>query len=149
MLLLCAGVLIFIISQTSSGKVSSADISTVSQNTAVYVNADAVKEADANMIKRLYGLDPSSYEGIVLYYPVSNMDADEMCIIKLKDTSQQETVRAALEARLETQLKSFEGYGIEQTAMLNAAQIYVSGNYALYFSGDGAAEALAAFKASL
>ena len=64
------------------------------------------------MVKRLYGLNPSDFDGCLLYYPQTNMEAEELLLLKLRDTSQQEAVRAAVEARLETRrpypLSSFQ-----------------------------------------
>ena len=69
---------------------------------------------------------------MTLYSPASNMDAQELLIIKLKDNSQAEAVTEAINARLETQMNSFEGYGIEQYAMLENHILDVQGNFILY-----------------
>ena len=109
-----------------------------------------VLKADNLMIRRLYGLDPAAYESCCLYYPSTNMVAEELLIIKLTDTNQQEAVRSAIEARLQTQKASFDGYGIEQYDMLTKdAVIEVRGNYVLYVVNAGAQEALQAFLAAL
>lgn len=146
MALLVILLIVFIISKNSTGKISSADINTVGEQIYSYVSAEKVNKAEVNMIKRLYGIDPSEYDGAILYYPISNMDADEMLLVKLKDISQQSVINNAIDNRLSTQLNSFEGYGIEQTNMLNNSVIYVSGNYAMFFSGNNASAALSALK---
>ena len=97
---------------------------------------EPMQEADNQMIKRLYGIDPSQYDGVMLYYPDTNMGAEEILLVKLKDVSQQEEVSKALDARVTTQKKSFEGYGADQTAMLEKAKTIVKGNYILYVSAD-------------
>ena len=78
-----------------------------------------VQKADGRMLRRLYGLNPSDYAEVVLYYPASNMGVEELLLVKLNDTAQTETVEAAIGARLGAQKQSFDGYGIEQTALLN------------------------------
>ena len=83
------------------------------------------------MLGRLYGLAAGDYEGVMLYCPTTNMGAEELLVIKLKDTAQQETVKAALEARIQTQKNSFEGYGVTQFEMLEKAVIEVQGNFVL------------------
>lgn len=90
-----------------------------------------MQQADNQMVKRLYGLDPGSYEGLVLYYPTTNMGAEELLLVKLSDVSQQDAVRAAVEARVASQKSSFDGYGVDQTEMLENCVIEVQGNYIL------------------
>ena len=91
------------------------------------------------MLRRLYGLNPSDYEEIVLYYPASNMGVEELLLVKLNDTAQTETVEAAVEARLAAQKQSFDGYGVEQTALLNNnAVTEVRGRYVLFAVGVNA-----------
>ena len=103
-------------------------------------------KADNQMIKRLYGLDPAAFESCVLYYPTTNMMAEELLIIKLSDTAQAEAVAAAIESRLETQKASFDGYGIEQYDMLtNNAVVEVRGNFVLFVVNAASAQARQAF----
>ena len=60
-----------------------------------------------------------------------------------------EAVTEAANSRLETQKNSFEGYGAEQTALLNAAVLEVRGNYVLYVVHPDAPAAQQAFLDSL
>ena len=107
-------------------------------------------EADNQMIKRLYGLDPSAFESCILYYPTTNMMAEELLIVKLSDMSQQDAVRAAAEARLQTQKNTFEGYGVEQFDMLtNNSVIDIRGNYVLFVVNPNCDEAQKAFRGAL
>ena len=97
------------------------------------IDMENMLEADNQMVKRFYGLDPSDYAGCILYYPNTNMMAEEVLIVKLKDVSQQQTVTDAIEARLQTQKNTFEGYGVEQYDLLtNHAVVEVRGNYILF-----------------
>ena len=77
------------------------------------------------------------------------MDAEELLIVQLKDVSQQETVKAAIDARLETQKNSFEGYGVEQYALLEKSVVDVEGNYILFVVNEQAAKAQSAFLQAL
>lgn len=98
-----------------------------------------VQKADGRMLRRLYGLNPSDYAEVVLYYPASNMGVEELLLVKLNDTAQTETVEAAIEARLAAQKQSFDGYGVEQTALLNNnAVTEVRGRYILFAVGVNA-----------
>ena len=110
---------------------------------------------DNQMFKRLYGLDPEAYDGVLLYYPTTNMNAEELLLIKLKGSSQeeireqQEIVQTAMETRRQTQMHTFEGYAPQQYATLEHSVIDVQGNYLLFVSGDFAQQTQTAFEKSL
>ena len=126
--------------------VSNADPAEVAEAVVETIDMENMLEADNQLIKRFYGLDPASFEGCILYYPTTNMMAEEVLIVKLKDMSQQAQVRAAIEKRIETQKTSFEGYGVEQFELLeNNAVIEVRGNFILFIVNADSAEAQKAF----
>ena len=126
--------------------VSNADPVEVAEAVVETIDMENMLEADNQLIKRFYGLDPASFEGCILYYPTTNMMAEEVLIVKLKDMSQQAQVRAAIEKRIETQTTTFEGYGVEQFELLtNNAVIEVRGNFILFIVNADSAEAQKAF----
>ena len=133
----------FLVLLQSDGKISDTSIEDVSAAATDSLDMSAMQVADSNMIKRLYGLNPSEYEGIVLYYPVTNMDAQELLIVRMKDTSQQDTVAASIESRLTAQKNSFEGYGVEQFELLSNSITEISGNYAFFIVHPDAKTVLA------
>lgn len=110
------------------------------------VDTENMTLAENQMVKRLYGIDPANFEGCVLYYPTTNMMAEEILIIKLTDESQQDAVRQAMEARLQTQKNTFEGYGVEQFDLLsNYCVLEIRGNYALFVVSKTCTDAQKAF----
>ena len=136
----------FLIIMFGGNTVSNAKPEDVAAAVVETINMTNMVEADNQMVKRLYGLDPSSFEGCILYYPTTNMMAEELLIVKLSDVSQQEMVRKAVEARIATQKNTFEGYGVEQFEMLsNNAVVEVRGNYVLFVVNAASAEAQKAF----
>ena len=129
---------------------SNADPVEVAEAVVETIDMENMLEADNQLIKRFYGLDPSSFEACILYYPTTNMMAEEVLIVKLKDMSQQEQVRAAIEKRIETQKTTFEGYGVEQFDLLtNNAVVEVRGNFVLFIVNANSAEAQKAFLKAL
>ena len=125
---------------------SSADMADVEAAVTAEIDMTNMLSGDNKMIKRFYGLDPAQFESIVLYYPTTNMMAEELLIVKLSDMSQQEQVRSAVEARIATQKTTFEGYGVEQFEMLsNNAVVEVRGNYILFVVNGNSAAAQKAF----
>jgi len=138
-------VLVFVLSLTGQDKQSNAEFTDVSAAVIETLDLSEMQEADNQMIKRLYGLTPADYAGICVWYPTTNMGAEEVLIVKLNDMSQQEAVAAAAQARLDTQMNTFEGYGVEQVALLEKAVIEVRGNYIIFVCNDNVDAAVRAF----
>ena len=142
--------LVYLFSMFGGNVASSAKAEDVAAAVTETIDMSKMLEADNQMVKRLYGLDPSAFESCILYYPNTNMMAEELLIVKLSDMSQQEMVRAAVEARLATQKNTFEGYGVEQFDLLiNYSVIEVKGNYVLFVVGKTCADAHKAFLGAL
>ena len=140
---------VFILFDLFGDRTSKADINAVADETAKAAGFDDMTRAENRMMKRFYGVNPKEYDGAVLYAPQDNMDVHELFIVKLKDVSQQETIERAIEERLDTQIKSFEGYGAEQVALLQKHVLEVKGNYVFYMVGENAQAARKAFLNSL
>ncbi len=136
---------VFLISGRLSNRISITDFSTMAKAVTEATDLTPMQEADNQMLKRLYGLDSSLYDGVLLYYPTTNMGAEELLLVKMADTSQAAEVQAAMENRLATQKKSFDGYGAEQTAMLEKSILKVRGNYALFISAEDPVKVRQAF----
>lgn len=124
-------VVLFLSTKLAEGKESQTEFSVMCEAVTAAADLTPMQQADNQMIKRLYGLEPADYDGVLLYYPTTNMGAEELLLVKLKDPAQQETVAAAIEARLNTQKASFDGYGVEQYAMLEKSVTELQGNYVL------------------
>lgn len=148
-ILMVIGLLVFIILLQMGTPDSQSSLEEVSQAVSASVSLEGMEESSNQMFKKFYGLNANDYEGVSLYAPASNMDAEEILIIKLKDSSQAEAVTAAVNKRLETQKSSFEGYGIEQFDLLEDHILDVQGNFILYVVHPEASKADQAFKDSL
>ena len=127
---------VILVSGRLSSRISTTDFEVMAQAVTEAVDLTPMQAADNQMLKRLYGLDGTEFDGVLLYYPPTNLGAEELLLIKMEDTSQAEEVQAAIENRLATQKKSFDGYGAAQTAMLEKSIIKVRGNYALFVSAE-------------
>ena len=138
-LLLAAMTVVLLILLVGSAPDTDISLGEIEAVTAPQLLQGEAQKADERMLRRLYGLNPSDYEESVLYYPGSNRGGEELLLVKLNDTAQTETVEAAVEARLAAQKQSFDGYGVEQTALLNNnAVTEVRGRYVLFAVGVNA-----------
>lgn len=142
--------LVYLFSMFGGNTASSAKAEDVTAAVTDVLDMCNMVQAENQMIKRLYGIDPASYESCILYYPTTNMGAEELLIVKLSDMSQQDSVRAAAEKRLATQKTTFEGYGVEQFDLLtNHSILEVRGNYILFVVHNSCDDALKAFLKAL
>lgn len=149
-MLLSLGLLcLFLGGQLSQGKESAAPFEAVCAAVESAADMSALQPGDNQMIRRLYGLQPADYAGAALWYPVTNMGAEEILVIKLRDMSQQEAVLAAMERRIASQIAVFEGYGPAQVALLESAVTDVQGNYLLLAVHPTSGDILRAFRDSL
>ena len=139
----------FIVFDMRRDPISNAQIDTVEKAVVSVSDFKDASPSENRMVKRFYGLNPKDYEGAILYAPSDNMDAKELFLIKLTDVSQSDAVQDAIEERLDTQKKSFEGYGAEQTKLLNDHVLEVKGNYILYYVGGNTSKVRHAFLDSL
>ena len=142
--------LICLLTMFGSNKISNADPAEVEAAVVAQLDMSAMVKADNQMVKRLYGLDPAAFESCILYYPNTNMMAEELLILKLSDTAQQQSVRAAIEARVETQKTTYDGYGVEQYALLtDNCIIDIRGNFVLFVVNADCDAAQKAFAGAL
>lgn len=109
-------------------------------------NADQCREAEARELRKYYGIAEEDVEEFALRLPVSNMDAAELCVVKCASDQGAQTVAAAMQKRLDSQIGLFENYGVEQMKLLRAARIVTAGPYAALIIDEKASDAEAALK---
>lgn len=147
---LCVAALIVMLTlMLSANRESNTDFETMSGAVTAAADLSTMAEGDNQTLKRLYGLSAADYDGFLLYYPTTNMGAEELLVIKLADKDQQQAVSDAIVSRKKKQMDSFEGYGIDQYAMLEKSIVEVQGNYILFVSAADPAAVQKAFLGAL
>lgn len=112
-------------------------------------DASHMKEEGAMKLRSLYGLTENEYQEVVLYTPVSNMDAQEMLLIRCKSEDQAAQVEVAMKERNKYMVSIFESYGVEQMGIINKAVIDVQGTYCLYVCDENSAAVKDAFETAV
>lgn len=69
----------FLYTQTMQNRQSSASFDAVSSAVLQSIDLTDMQEADAQMVRRLYGFAPSEMDGCLLYYPATNMGHGSCC----------------------------------------------------------------------
>lgn len=136
----------FLISREGSNDVP---VDTIEKNITKVVKTEGMTKGSAQDLKKYYGLNANDYDGVMLYIPNDVMSVNEVLVIKVKDESQTEDVEKAIDNRLDTQKKSFEGYGVEQTKLLRSAIVESKGSYTLLAVSKDADSIDAAFRKSI
>ena len=107
---------------------------------------EKMNEAGAMKLKALYGLSANDYQETALYTPASNMDAQEMLLVRCASEEQTKEVEAAMNKRIKDLVNLFESYGVEQMGIINKAVVKVKGLYCLYVCDENSAKILSAFE---
>ena len=121
----------------------------IKDNISEVVDFDGMEKGDAKSLKRYYQLNINDYDGAVIYVPKSNMDVNEMLIIKVKDEEQISSLEDSIDSRINYQLQSFEGYGPEQCDLVNNYELKVRGNYVFFAISKNAEQLKDAFLKSI
>ena len=129
---LLAFIAVFLILICTSGNYADKPMEEITAVLSQAEGIEALKEGDANDLRRYYNLEEGELEGFMLYLPTSPMDADELLVVKMKDEQQASAVEQAILQRQASQKASFEGYGAQQTALLNGYVLEIKGRYAFY-----------------
>lgn len=113
------------------------------------VKTEKMQKTTDRYFKKYYGLNAADYDSVLYYAPVSNMDAEELLVIKLKNSNQAEAVTDAILKRQSDKEQSFEGYAPEQYALAQDYILDVQGNYILFVVDPKAEEIDNAFAGAL
>jgi len=103
-------------------------------------------KGNGKSLRRFYGINPNDLEEFAIYTPKSNMDVDEMLIVKVKDLSQIESIEDSIDSRVNNQLENFNGYGVEQDSLLENYEIKIKDKYVFYAVSKDAENMKDAFK---
>ncbi|GAB6181931.1 hypothetical protein JCM14036_32500 [Desulfotomaculum defluvii] len=88
--------------------------------------------ADYPKLKKLYGISRAEIEDFVLYRAPSNIKADELAIIKVKDPKYIDGVKEKVLQRAARQATSFRDYVPEEYYLIEKKIVKVKGNYILF-----------------
>lgn len=110
---------------------------------------DGMIKGDSKSLRRFYGINPNDLDGFAIYTPKSNMDVDEMLIVKVNESSQIEIIEDSIDDRVNKQIENFNGYGVEQVALLENYEIKVKDKYIFYVVSKDAENIKELFKESI
>lgn len=80
-------------------------------------------------LMQFYGLDYEQFDSYIYYKSDKALSVEELLIVKAKDRADLASVKEAAESRIQSQIKTYEGYGPKQVAMLKNAIVTLRGSY--------------------
>lgn len=101
------------------------------------INASILKTADlTNMVqgdvkklRKLYYINKNEVENFILYAPKTNMDANEVLVLKVKDEESVKILKDKIEARVDKQSDSFASYRPELKEVIDDYELKEKGQY--------------------
>lgn len=105
-----------------------------------YATNSSLKKEDKKYIRKHYKLEEQDYQDMILYVRNSLMEADEFAVIKEEDKTKRSFIKQQMEQRMRNKLKSFEGYGAQQSALIKAGYVFEKGNYVILVVNQKASE---------
>ncbi|WP_178019319.1 DUF4358 domain-containing protein [uncultured Paenibacillus sp.] len=91
-----------------------------------------MKQGDAERLNKLYHLSSGDVADFVLYTASSNVKADELLIIQLKEGSEKEPVLAKIEERIAAQTVKFKDYRPEEYHLIEKCVLKTHGLFILF-----------------
>lgn len=113
------------------------------------VKLDNLKKGDAHKLKKLYDLGTEQVEDFLLFTAASNVKADEIVVIKVKDEKQIDSVKASITQRIDAQAVKFKDYRPDEYALLEKHVLKVKSRYILFAVSADAEQIEKAFDTAL
>ncbi|MGG6311093.1 DUF4358 domain-containing protein [Paenibacillus macerans] len=95
-------------------------------------NLENMKQGDAEKLQKLYHISGEEIADFLLYTASSNVEADELLIVRLKDESEADRVMANIEERIAAQTAKFKDYRPEQYFLLEKRVLKSRGLFILF-----------------
>ena len=117
--------------ETTVSKATFADLESA---VAAQVDMAVMQRAESDKLERFYGLNAADFSGWALFYPVDFMSVEEILVVELSDAAQEQTVRDSIEARLNRQKETFDGYGSDgqYEKLCDNSRVEVRGNFLIF-----------------
>ncbi|SDT53134.1 protein of unknown function [Paenibacillaceae bacterium GAS479] len=96
------------------------------------VDLSVMKQQDADKLRKLYGIEADVIEDFVLYTATSNVKADELAIIKVKNASETASVMEQIKQRIQAQTVKFKDYRPKEYYLIEKHVLRSKGPFVLF-----------------
>lgn len=143
-------IIIALLSGCSSSNKTENEISIndIDQNIKESVDISNMVESDSDKLKKLYDIDFEKIEDFKLYTAKTNIEANELLILKVKDKEDIDDIKEVIEGRIETQSNSFKDYLPDEYYLIENHILKSNGNYIIFIISEEAEEIESSFDKS-
>ena len=107
-----------------------------------------VNEVTDNMLMSVYGIDQKDVKSYAGLTDASGIQATDIMLVEANDSDAAETVRAALQARLDNRKSQMKDYLPDVYATLEKSKVTVSGNYVALICDENQDKILSLYEGS-
>lgn len=116
--------------------VKDADMTAIKNDLEKNINLDSVNIGDEKTLKNIYYININSIDDFVSYAPKSNMDVEEILILKIKKNENISEIKAKVTKRLEKQRGSFKNYSPEKYKIIEDTILEEEGQYLIFIISE-------------
>ncbi|TQK53379.1 uncharacterized protein DUF4358 [Brevibacillus sp. AG162] len=113
----------------TSEELSAAEVGEKIQQT---VSFQDMKQGDLEKLQKLYQIEAGKVEDFILYTASSNVKAEELAVIKVKDASDTENVIQNIQQRIEAQTIKLKDYRPEEYFLIEKHVLKTKGQFVLF-----------------
>ena len=107
----------------------SPEINGIIANIQKVTDLSAMKKGNKINLKKMYSINTKGLDDFALYAPKSNMEANQILILKVKSEDDMDGLLENLENTIENQSNSFKEYSPNQYELLENHTLKIKGNY--------------------
>jgi hypothetical protein len=146
---LCS-LILFILTSCSSDRPTKAEpsIKDIDEKIKESVDISNMNKGDSTKLEKLYNINVEDVEDFVLYTPATNIEANEILIMKVKDSVKTSDVKEKILKRVEGQSNNFKDYLPEEYYLIEKHVLKVRDNYILFTISEEAETIEKIFNAS-
>lgn len=112
-------------------KVKEVDFPALKTNISKNIDISELYVGDEQDLRKLYGINQNEIENYVSFAPKSNMQANEILIVKCKP-EYSDVVMKKIQGRIDSQSNSFKNYAPDQYKIISSSELKKKGDY-IYF----------------
>lgn len=122
----------------ADGSAKDVPMETIEDKLIETVHIDDMAKCGNRNLMQFLNLDYEQYESYIYYKGKEALSVEELLIIKAKNKDDLSSVKDAVEERIQSQIKTYEGYGPAQVSQLENAVVTTKGAYLFYCTGESA-----------
>ena len=101
-----------------------------------YTNQDLVEVGDKKRFSNLYYINENEVEDFVSYTPRTNMDVEEVLVLKVNENKNVSEIKEKINKRLQKQGESFKNYRPEKYKVIEDAILEQEGQYLIFIVSE-------------